>query len=450
MDIKFNHIYFIGIGGISMSALAEIMIDEGVKVSGSDRSSSHIVKKLESMGTKININHESKNISNDIDLVVYTSAISNDNPELLKAQELKLNIMDRAEFLGLIMKKYSNAICVSGTHGKTTTTGMLSSILIETNLKPTIFLGGEMDSLGGNLMHGSYDMLLTEACEYKRNFLKFNPTMELILNIDEDHLDYYKDLKDIENAFVEYAEKLPPFGHLIVNVKNKNLFEQLNCHVITFGMDDSADYYPDNIKLLPSPSYTLMHKNKIIEEINLKVFGEHNILNSVAAAAACMSLGIESSIIKNGLFDFIGTHRRYEYKGCYNNATVIDDYAHHPSEMKATLKTAKSYTSGKIITVFQPHTFTRTKKLLNEFAQALALSDEAILLDIYAAREIDTGEIHSKDIISKMKDYDKDAYYAENFQAAADIIRSLAKRGDIIITMGAGNVNEVAELIIEK
>ncbi|MDW5298780.1 MAG: UDP-N-acetylmuramate--L-alanine ligase [Sedimentibacter sp.] len=450
MNINFKHIYFIGIGGISMSALAEIMIDEGVKVSGSDRSSSHIIKKLESMGIKININHESKNITDDIDLVVYTSAISSDNPELLRAQELKLKIMDRAEFLGLIMKKYKNAICVSGTHGKTTTTGMLSSILIETNLKPTIFLGGEMDSLGGNLKHGSYDMLLTEACEYKRNFLKFNPTMELILNIDEDHLDYYKDLKDIENAFVEYGEKLPEYGHLIVNVKNEDLFKHLNCNVITFGMDDSAKYYPDNIKLLPSPSYTLMRGKEKITEISLKVFGEHNLLNSVAAAAACMSLGIESSIIKDGLFNFSGTHRRYEYKGTCNNATVIDDYAHHPSEMKATLKTAKTYTKGKIITVFQPHTFTRTIKLLDGFAKALSLSDEAILLDIYAAREKNTGEVHSKDIISKMKEYSKDAHYAENFQAAADIIKSLAHKGDIIITMGAGNVNEVAELIIEK
>ena len=214
---KFNHIYFIGIGGISMSALAEIMIDEGVKVSGSDRSSSHIVKKLQSLGAKIYINHESKNITDDIDLVVYTSAISSDNPELVKAQELKLSIMDRAEFLGLIMKNYNNAICVSGTHGKTTTTGMLSSILIKTDMQPTIFLGGEMDSLGGNLLRGSYDLMLTEACEYKRNFLKFNPTMEVILNIDEDHLDYYRDIHDIERAFVEYAELIPQTGHLIVN-----------------------------------------------------------------------------------------------------------------------------------------------------------------------------------------------------------------------------------------
>lgn len=447
---EFNHIYFIGIGGISMSALAEIMIDEGVRVTGSDRSSSHIIKKLESLGAKIYINHESKNITEDIDLVVYTSAISNDNLELLRAQELNLNIMDRAEFLGLIMKKYNNAICVSGTHGKTTTTGMVSSILIETDMKPTIFLGGEMDSLGGNLLRGSYDIMLTEACEYKRNFLKFNPTMEIILNIEEDHLDYYNDLADIENAFIEYAQKIPRTGYLIVNEKHKMLFKDIQCNVVTFGADNNADYYAENINLIPVPSYTLMYKGQKVEDISLKVFGEHNILNSVAAAAACLCLGVDPETIKNGLSDFKGTHRRYEYKGDYNGASIIDDYAHHPSEMKATLKTAKSYTVGKVITVFQPHTFTRTKKLLNEFAEALTHTDEAILLDIYAAREKDTGEIHSKDIIVKMNALNKAGYYAESFQAAADIIKSLAREGDTIITMGAGNVNDVAELLIEE
>lgn len=451
MNQKFNHIYFIGIGGISMSALAEIMIDEGVRVSGSDRNSSHIIKKLESLGAKIYINHDSKNITDDIDLVVYTSAISNDNPELLKAQELNLNIMDRAEFLGLIMKNYKNAICVSGTHGKTTTTGMVSSILIETDLKPTIFLGGEMDSLGGNLLRGSYDLMLTEACEYKRNFLKFNPTMEIILNIEEDHLDYYTDLADIESAFIEYAELIPATGHLIVNEKHENLFNHLKCTVVTFGSDDSADYYPESISLLPVPSYTLMHKGQKVAEISLRVFGEHNILNSVAAAAAMLSLGIDADTVKKGLYDFKGTHRRYEYKGSIYGASIIDDYAHHPSEMKATLKTAKAYTTGKVITVFQPHTYTRTKKLLNEFAEALTHTDEAILLDIYAAREINTGEVHSKDILTKMKDiHNKDGHYAESFQEAADLIKKLAQEGDTIITMGAGSVEEVAELLVNS
>ena len=447
---EFNHIYFIGIGGISMSALAEIMIDEGVRVTGSDRSPSHITERLKSLGANLYIDHKKEHITEDIDLVVYTSAISDDNPELLRAQELGLNIMDRAEFLGLLMKKYKHSICVSGTHGKTTTTGMVASILIETNMNPTIFLGGEMDSMGGNLLRGSYDIMLTEACEYRRNFLKFNPTMEIILNIDEDHLDYYNDLSDIESAFVDYAGKIPLTGHLVVNKKHEPIFDDIKCNVITFGEDSSADYYPENISLVPFTSYTLMHKGQRIEDISLKVFGEHNMLNSVAAATAALSLGIDPKTIKKGLLDFKGTHRRYEYKGNYNGASIIDDYAHHPSEMKATLKAAKSHTSGKIITVFQPHTFTRTKKLLNEFAEALTNTDVAILLDIYPAREKDTGEIHSKDIIDKMKNLNKYGYYAESFQAAADIVKSLGREGDTIITMGAGNVNDVAKLLTKQ
>lgn len=449
MKYNFNHIYFIGIGGISMSALAEIMLEEGIKVSGSDRSTSHIIKKLQASGANVCIGHDSKNIGNDIDLVVYTSAISDSNPELLRARELNIKIMDRAEFLGAVMKNYNHAICVSGTHGKTTTTGMLSSVLIETDLSPTIFLGGEMDSLGGNLLHGSYELLLTEACEYRRNFLKFNPTMEIVLNIEEDHLDYYNDLKDIESAFVEYAKKLPADGHLIVNLEYRDLFESLECSVITFGLDNSADYYANNISLTPEPSYTLMKGGESIAEISLKVFGEHNILNSLAACAAALSLGIKPETVAKGLFNFKGTHRRYEYKGSLNGAAVIDDYAHHPSEMKATLKTARSYTQGKIITVFQPHTFTRTIKLLDGFAEALSMSDEAILLDIYAARETNTGEIHSKDIINKMKNYYREAIYAKSFRDACSIIKAIAKKGDTIITMGAGNVNEIADLLLE-
>ena len=449
MEYNFNHIYFIGIGGISMSALAEIMLEEGIRVSGSDRSSSHIIKKLQASGATIHIGHDSKNIGTDIDLVVYTSAIPESNPELLKARELNIKIMGRTEFLGAVMENYNHAICVSGTHGKTTTTGMLASVLIETDLAPTIFLGGEMDSMGGNLLHGSCELLLTEACEYKRNFLNLNPSMEIILNIEEDHLDYYKDLKDIESAFSEYAEKLPQNGYLIVNEAHRNLFEKLECKVITFGLENNADYYAQNIKLTPKPSYTLMKGEESIAQISLKVFGEHNILNSLAACAAALSLGIKPETVAGGLSDFKGTHRRYEYKGSINGAAVIDDYAHHPSEMRATLKTARSYTQGKIITVFQPHTYTRTIKLLDGFAQALSMSDEAILLDIYAARETNTGEVHSKDIVDKMKSYSKEAIYAKSFSDACSIVKSIAKKGDTIITMGAGNVNEIADLLLE-
>jgi len=444
---NFNCIYFIGIGGISMSGLAELMIDEGHKISGSDKNNSHIVKKLEKLGAKIYLNHREENITNDIDLVVYTSAISDDNPELLKAQELNLNIMDRAEFLGYIMKNYNNSICVSGTHGKTTTTGMLSSVLLETDLEPTIFLGGEMDSLGGNLKQGLKNLLLTEACEYRRNFLKFNPTMELILNIDEDHLDYYKDIKDIENAFLEYAQKLPESGFLIANILNKNLFNELKCNVVTFGTNDEADFYPAEINHFPTPSYVLMHKGNKVIDINLQVYGEHNIMNSIAAAAACIMLNINLETIKKGLHDFKGTHRRYEFRGSFKGAVLIDDYAHHPVEMRTTLNTAKTYSKGKIITVFQPHTFSRTASLLNEFAEALKLSDETILLDIYAAREKDTGVIHSLDLLNRMKEVSANGCYVKSFKEAANLLSSMVHDGDTVITMGAGNVNEVIDLL---
>jgi len=447
MENNFNNIYFIGIGGISMSGLAELMIDEGLFVAGSDRNDSHIVKKLVKMGAKIHLNHNAENITDDIGLVVYTSAISNDNPELLEAKKLNLNIMDRAEFLGYVMKNYMNSICVSGTHGKTTTTGMLSSILIETNLEPTIFLGGEMDSIGGNIRRGSNNLLLTEACEYKRNFLKFNPTMELILNIDEDHLDYYKDLNDIESAFIEYSNILTENGFLIVNNENKNLFNNLKCKVVTFGNNDTADFYPKNIKYFPTPSYTLMNKEKAIAEINLQVFGDHNILNSIAASAACVMLGINLELIKKGLENFKGTHRRYEYRGTYKEAVVIDDYAHHPSEMKTTLLTARTYSKGRIITIFQPHTYSRTIALLDKFADVLKLSDETILLDIYAAREIDTKSIHSKDLLNKITEIGANAVYATSFEEAVKMLNNVVSKGDTVIAMGAGNVNDIIELL---
>lgn len=447
MEKNFTNIYFIGIGGISMSALAIVMLDEGCKVSGSDKNNSHIIDKLIKMGAKINSTHKKENITEDIDLVVYTSAISDDNPELLRSKELNLHIMDRAEFLGFIMKNYNNSICVSGTHGKTTTTGMLSSILLETELDPTIFLGGEMDLINGNFKHGSYNMLLTEACEYKRNFLKFKPTMEIILNIDADHLDYFRDLRDIESAFVEYAQNLPHNGHLIINVEHVNLFKNIKSKIITFGKDENADYYPANIKSYPTPSYSLMHKGNEIAQINLSIFGEHNILNSVAAAAACIMLNIDLNSIKKGLKKFLGTHRRYEYKGNYKGATIIDDYAHHPSEMKATLETAKSYSKGKVITIFQPHTYSRTKLLLNEFAEALKLSDYVILLDIYAAREKNNGEIQSIDLLKKVKENSTMVYYAENFENAVTILDKIISEKDTVITMGAGNVNKIINLL---
>lgn len=447
---NYNHIYFMGIGGISMSGLAELMLSQKKKVSGSDNTDSELIHKLVNNGATVFIGQKKENITSDIDLIVYTSAISEDNEEFVRAKELGIPMLDRAEFLGKIMKTHHEAICVSGTHGKTTTTGMLSSILINTKLNPTIFLGGELDVIGGNIKIGTGDLLLTEACEYKRNFLKFYPSVGIILNIDEDHLDYYKDLNDIESAFEGFADRIPQDGALIVNNKHKDLFTDKKCKVITFGLTSDADIYAINISYNPTPKFEVIYKGESLGFIELSIYGEHNILNSLAAIASCLHLNIDLDTIKTGLKLFKGTKRRYEYKGTVDGVTVIDDYAHHPEEMIATFKTARKYTNGKIITIFQPHTYSRTYSLLDRFAEAFRLSDESIILDIYAAREKDTGLVSSETLVRKMKEKNITGLYARSFEEAANTAKFLAEPGDIIITMGAGNVNEIDKLLLQQ
>ncbi|QSX07014.1 UDP-N-acetylmuramate--L-alanine ligase [Sedimentibacter sp. zth1] len=449
MNKGIKHIYFIGIGGISMSGLAEFMLQNDIQVSGSDRKNSNIIEKLKENGAKIYIGENENNITHDIDLIVYTSAISEDNPEYVKAKILRIKMMNRAEFLGRIMKEHKNSIGVSGTHGKTTTTGMLSQIFVNTDLDPTIFLGGELSVIDGNIRIGQKNLLLTEACEYKRNFLNFNPTMEIILNIDEDHLDYYKDIKDIESAFVEFGHKLPTDGLIVVNEKNKDLFKNMKCRVKTFGLSKKSDIHADNISYLPYPKFTVVYDNKDLCEIELSVFGEHNILNSLSAIAIALDLGIDIYTIKKGLKDFRGTKRRYELKGHKDGVAIIDEYAHHPEAIRATLTSAKKCTNGKVITIFQPHTYTRTKALFEDFAKVFALTDYVIITDIYAAREKDTGLVHSRDLVERIKEYNKNAFYEKNFDDVAALALKFAKHGDIIITMGAGNVNEIDDILLK-
>lgn len=447
MDRNIGHIFFIGIGGISMSGLAELMLNNNVKVSGSDENNSELIEKLQKDGAKIYIGHKKENITNNIDLLVYTSAIRDDNEELIRAKELGIKIQGRAEFLGNIMREHNHSIAVSGTHGKTTTTGMLSSILVNSTLDPTIFLGGELNAIGGNIKIGNRDLLLTEACEYKRNFLNFNPTISIILNIDEDHLDYYKDINDINNAFIEFANKLPSEGLLIVNDKNKHLFNNINSRIVTFGLNNTSDIYAENIEYSPYPKFTVVYNNEKFD-VELSVFGEHNILNSLSVIVTSIELGIDVDTIKLGLKEFTGTKRRYELKGIKEGITIIDDYAHHPEEIKATLTSARRNTQDKVITIFQPHTYTRTKALMEQFAKVFELTDEIIIVDIYASREKDTGLVNSKELVEATKKYNVNAVYADSFQSAASLALKKASIGDIIITMGAGNVHEIAKLLL--
>lgn len=451
---NFSHVHFIGIGGISMSGLAEILLENGYKVSGSDIKPSVTLKRLEKKGAIINIGHKRENIK-DADLVVYTDAISKDNPELLEALEKNISTVDRGTFLGEIMKLYKNSIAVSGTHGKTTTTGMLSVIFNDSSLDPTILLGGELDQIGGNVKIGNGEILLTEACEYKGNILKFFATIGIILNIDADHLDYYEGLDHIIDTFSEFANSIPQNGHLIVNADDNNIKRSISkakCNVITFGINNEAHYKARNIIFNDGgfPTFELVVNNKEYYNVSLNVMGIHNIYNSLAAIAAAHICGISMNLIIKSLNKYTGTHRRLEYKGVFNGATIIDDYAHHPTEVKASLSALRNSSSGRIICLFQPHTYTRTKAFLKEFASSFDAADKVIITDIYAAREKDNGMVHSKDLANELVKNGVSAEYLGSFEELEDYIRENTSEDDIIVTMGAGDIYKVGEMILKE
>ncbi len=450
----YSRVHFIGIGGISMSGLAEILLTEGYTVSGSDMKNSPIINRLKNKGAEIHISHDKDNLGN-VDLVVYTDAISDDNPELIEALRRGIPTMDRGSFLGELMKRYKNSIAVSGTHGKTTTTGMISIILDKSTLEPTILLGGELDQIGGNVKIGKDSYLLTEACEYKGNILKFHPTIGIILNVEEDHLDYFKDLSHIVETFESFAKSIPPTGTLIINGDDVNTLEIIKntkCENITFGIKNrDCKYFATNIEFnnFGLPKYSLIVDDKSYE-ITLSVMGIHNIYNSLAAIATTHKCGVPMETIINSIKLYTGTHRRLEHKGSYNDIKVIDDYAHHPTEVKATLDSIEKIANNKVWCVFQPHTYTRTKALLDEFSHSFAKADMVIISDIYAAREKDTGLIHSKDLVEKLKENDVDAIYIRDFKDISEYLLNSASYGDIILTMGAGDIYRVGEILLKK
>ena len=357
-------------------------------------------------------------------------------------------------FRSALMKNYKNSIAVSGTHGKTTTTSMLSTILNRSTLDPTILLGGELDEIGGNVKLGSKEYILTEACEYKGNILKYFPTMAIILNIDEDHLDYFKSMDHIQSTFVEYGRNLSENSYLLINaddVSSKKVIANTKAKVITFGITGDWDYKAKNISYSKEgyPSYDLYIKGDKSYKINLSVMGTHNIYNSMASIAASHIYNIPMEEIQKNIFQYTGVHRRLEFKGHYNGIKIIDDYAHHPTEIKATLNAIKSSSNGNIYCVFQPHTYTRTKLLLNRFAESFIGADKIIITDIYAAREIDNGLVHSKDLANAISNTGSDAIYLSSFQEVESFLINNAKENDIIVTMGAGNIYQVGNLILE-
>ncbi len=452
---KMKKIHFIGIGGISMSALAEIVLSKGIAVSGSDRQETSITRHLAGEGAYIIYEQRAENITDDIDLAVYTAAISSDNEELLAARNKNIPTMVRADFLGLLMKEYKRAICISGTHGKTTTTSMLAHILMEGDKNPTILVGGILDSIGGNLRVGGEETFITEACEYTNSFLSFFPTTAVILNVCADHLDFFKDINEIRQSFKRFAALVPKDGVVVINgdIPDVEYFtKELQCKVITFGRDkEKNNISAEAIEIdgRACCSYDLIADGENKGRITLNVTGVHNVYNSLAAAAAAMSMGISPEVIGAGLAGYKGTERRFENKGEFNGVTVIDDYAHHPDEIKATIETAKNYPHKDLWVVFQPHTYSRTKALLSEFGEALSMADYVILTDIYAAREKDDLGISAENVLDEIKKWGGKGSYISSFSDIEKFLQKKCKPGDLLITMGAGNVVEIGDFLVK-
>ena len=457
------HVHFIGIGGVSMSGLAELLKSKGFTVSGSDRQASVLTDRLTSLGIRVDIGQKAENITDDIDVVVYTAAIHPDNPEYRACVDKQIPLMDRAELLGQISRTYPVSIGVSGTHGKTTTTSMIALMLMEAGLDPTVSVGGTLAAIGGNLRIGQSGTFLYEACEYTNSFLKFYPTDICILNIDEDHLDFFKDLDDIRHSFRLFAERLPKDGRLIINGELPQLPEflaGLDVDTVTYGLlrdGESAESAPytfaaGNVSYdeLGHPSYDLYVRGSLVGRIGLGVPGIHNVANSLAAIAEGYFRGIDIDTMKAALLRFTGTDRRFQIKGTVNGVTIVDDYAHHPTEIRATLMAAKSYPHKSVWCVFQPHTYTRAKLLRKEFVQALSLADKIVMADIYAAREIDDGTVSSADLRDDLLALGKEAYYFPGFEEIEKFLLKNCVNGDLLITMGAGDIVKVGDSLLRK
>lgn len=453
------HVFFVGIGGISMSGLAEILLSESFKVSGSDRQKSPLTEALSKKGACVYYGHKKENLQPLPDLIVYTSAVKSDNPELAEGRELNIPVLTRAQLLGQMMKNYKIPIAVSGTHGKTTTTSMLSCILLKADMDPTLSIGGIYKEIGGNFRLGKSDYFLTEACEYTNSFLSFFPKIGIVLNIEEDHLDFFKDINDIRNSFHKFAKLLPDIregGTLIIDGDISNVEEitaDLSCRVIKYGSSPDCDYIPTDITYdeFGHPAFVLTKSDGTPDgSYSLRVPGLYNVYNACAAIAAAKLLGINNDIIKGALSEFVGTDRRFEYKGKVNGFSIIDDYAHHPTEITQTLQAAKNYPHKTIWCVFQPHTYTRTKAFLPEFAKALSLSDRIILADIYAAREKDTLGISSETLKSEIEKLGHECFYFPSFEKIENFVLENCTKDDLLITMGAGDVVKIGENLLKK
>ncbi len=451
----FNKIHFIGIGGISMSSLAEILLQKGKSISGSDGVQSAVTDSLVEKGINVVIGQKAENITEDIDLVVYTAAVKEDNPELIAARKSSAAVIDRAELVGMLMLEYKHPISIAGTHGKTTTSSLVTEILLSAGVEPTVSIGGMLPSIGGNYKVGSDDYFVLESCEYCDSFLKFNPHSAIILNVDKDHIDYFKNLDNIYKSFNKFAMRVPEDGFIVINNEIPRLSEVLDgikCPYETYGRDNSADWYAENISYdsMGHGSYTVMHKGNKIADVSLSIPGEHNVYNSLSAFAVVYRYGINVDDIVKGIRNYHGTDRRFQYKGSFNGVEVIDDYAHHPTEIAATINSARANDIGNLCIVFQPHTYSRTYELLDEFANVLSKADMVVLVDIYASREKDTGLVSSKDLAEKIVERGGNVEYCGTFENAEKYVLDNCNPQDMLITMGAGDIVKLGEKLVSR
>lgn len=446
---KVKKLHFVGIGGSGMCPMAEILFHKGFQLTGSDVNESDTLDRIRSYGIPVQMGHRAENIG-DAEVVVYTAACKQDNPELVAAREKGIPTLERSVMLGLLTKKFKTPIGVSGTHGKTTTTGMLTQILIEAGMDPSAVIGGKLPLIGGNGRVGKSDTIVCEACEYVDTFLQLHPAVSILLNIDADHLDYFKTVDNIIRSFRQFAQQTSTL--LVVNGEDENVKKSVegltHAKIVTFGMGPENDYYPAemNEEDTACEDFTLMYRGEALGRVNMKVPGEHNMLNAVAAAAAAHSLGADPAAICRALSAFSGVHRRFEVLGSFEGVTVADDFAHHPTELTAVLSSAVRMGYHEVWAIFQPHTFSRTYNLLDEFAQALSIPHHVVMTEILAVRETNTYNIHTSDLAAKIPG----SCWFDSFEKIADYVMEHAQPNDLILTLGGGDIYKCANLIVEK
>ena len=441
--------HLIGIGGVSMSSLADVLWGMGIAVSGSDMNQNKNVRGLTEKGIPVSIGHKAENITREIEFVVRTAAVHDDNPEIIRAHALGIPVFERTQAWGAISKDYSNALCISGTHGKTTTTSMCTHIMMAADKDPTVMIGGTLPLLNAGHRVGHGNTIIMEACEYYNSFLSLHPTVAVILNVEADHLDFFKDLQDVQHSFREFALRTPEDGYVVANLDDASTMATIRDiprKIMTFGLSKEADVYAENIEFLGANShFDIMFKGKLFTDVTLHVPGLHNVKNALAATAAAICLGVRPNAVKYGLAGFNGAGRRFEFKGKFNGADVYDDYAHHPGELKALLDTVEGLNYTRCILVFQPHTYTRTAALFEDFVTQLKRPDVLLLAEIFAAREKNTIGISSAALAERVEG----AEFYPTFPELEEELKRKAQPGDIILTVGAGDVYKIGENIVE-